>query len=197
VVVRDRQGFEISDALTTVRPSAVKVRMLRRVHDALRDRRVTAEVDRTALAAIAGRPEELIAALKPIEGASLQTAAVRVSAALKTATKEIPSLPVHVSVEEPRYWRDYMLDVDPKVLRVKVIVRGPKERIDRLVADDIFAYVVVGSSNTVAVPLDSPIRFTLPEGIELVRSEGPDLRSPEPAGIKIPLKMRAAASGGN
>jgi hypothetical protein len=192
VVVADKDGRPLDDVVLTVVPDRLTARTFRAVYEGLRDKYIKAVLDRSALLTGDSRPQVIEAPVVPPPGVRLETLTVRVSASLKTKTRTLENLPIHVCVADPAYWRDYVPEIDPRSFKVlRLTVQGPADVIDTLRPEDVFAFVVVGKSNTEESPLDTEIQFRLPKGVELaVRNSGPD-RSPDPPRIKCPLKKRS------
>jgi hypothetical protein len=192
VVVVDRDRRPLEDHVA--QPSRLKVRMFRSRYETLREREVQAVLERP-LAVVDGRPQEGTARLELPSGATSEATVAAVTAAVRGKRRTFENVPITLSVGDVGLWKDYVPEVDPKLLRVKLTVQGPADRIDALKLDDVFAYVVLGKGNAEAEPLDSEIRFRLPEGIETVQSTAAESRSPDPARIKVQLKKRAGMGG--
>jgi hypothetical protein len=189
VTVVDKDGRPLDDAVAS--PARVKVRMLRGAYESLRVREINAVLDRAA-AAVPGAAQEFDAPLQsPSSAVQIDPdAKVKVSFVIKGKRRTLENVPVTLAAVEPALWRDFVPEVDPKLLRVRVTVQGPPEKIDSLKLDDVTAFVVLGKGNTEAEPLDSEIRFRLPDGVDVVHSTAAESRSPDPARIKVQLKKR-------
>lgn len=209
VVLEDQTGAVLDTAALglTVQPPTMKARMLRATHGAMRSRVLRAVLDRTALdQAVATRPApgaappSLPAPLMELPGVRTAAPSVTVLVTQRTRMRTLQNLPILLVAAEPAYWRDWVPAADPKLLRVSVTVQGPADLVDGLRPEQVVAYVVLGPDNTRDPPLDTEIRFSLPGGVEVVRSDTAELRSPEPPRINCPLKRRpmpAAGSGGD